>query len=62
MEPKQITRKLRRRANEPAPTANEKRRKSSPTQLNCLLTEEEIMEDLHVSIVFAILIGYYEVI
>nr|CAB3266691.1 sin3 histone deacetylase corepressor complex component SDS3 [Phallusia mammillata] len=46
MEVKAVTRKLRRRANEPAPTLNEKRRKPSPTQIMFGLTEEEIVEDL----------------
>uniref|UniRef100_H2YWK3 Sin3 histone deacetylase corepressor complex component SDS3 n=1 Tax=Ciona savignyi TaxID=51511 RepID=H2YWK3_CIOSA len=48
MEAKAVTRKLRRRANEPPPTQNEKRRKASPTQLNFLLNEEEIANDLKI--------------
>jgi len=46
MEVKQVnTRKLRRRPNEPTPQP-EKRRKTSPTQLNYYLEDEEILEDL----------------
>jgi Sin3 histone deacetylase corepressor complex component SDS3 len=45
-EPKPLTtRKLRRRPNEPIPIP-EKRRRVSPTQLNLLLDENEIIEDL----------------
>lgn len=42
------TRKLRRRPNDPAvqPLTQEKRRKVSPSQLNLLLDEAEILEDL----------------
>lgn len=48
MEVKAVTRKLRRRPNEPAPVSNEKRRKASPTQINFFLTDEEIADDLQV--------------
>ena len=48
METKAVTRKLRRRPNEPAPIPNEKRRKPSPTQLNYVLADEDIAEDLKV--------------
>ncbi|KAI0227575.1 Sin3 histone deacetylase corepressor complex component SDS3 [Lamellibrachia satsuma] len=41
------TRKLRRRPNDPMPIP-EKRRKTSPTQLNYFLQEEEILEDLRI--------------
>ena len=40
-----ITRKLRRRPNDPTP-APEKRKRGSPAQLNCLLEENLIIEDL----------------
>lgn len=41
------TRKLRRRPNDPVqPLTQEKRRKVSPSQLNLLLDEAEILEDL----------------
>ncbi|XP_061458915.1 sin3 histone deacetylase corepressor complex component SDS3 isoform X1 [Rhineura floridana] len=40
-----MTRKLRRRPNDPVPIPD-KRRKPAPAQLNYLLTEEQIMEDL----------------
>ncbi|XP_077995282.1 sin3 histone deacetylase corepressor complex component SDS3-like [Glandiceps talaboti] len=40
-----MTRKLRRRPNDPVPLP-EKRRKPSPAHLNFLLTDDEIMEDL----------------
>ena len=50
MEVKTITRKLRRRPNEPAPVPNEKRRKPSPTQLNFVLADEDIEEDLKVRV------------
>jgi len=46
---KAVTRKLRRRPNEPAPIPNEKRRKPSPTQLSFVLTDEEILDDLKVT-------------
>ncbi|XP_077510154.1 sin3 histone deacetylase corepressor complex component SDS3 isoform X1 [Amblyomma americanum] len=46
MEVKSVTtRKLRRRPNDPLPMP-EKRRKTSPTQLNFLLDESEILDDL----------------
>ncbi|CAK8675200.1 unnamed protein product [Clavelina lepadiformis] len=45
---KAVTRKLRRRANEPVPATNEKRRKASPTQINFLLSEEEVLDDLKI--------------
>lgn len=41
------TRKLRRRPNDPIPMP-EKRRKTSPAQLNYLLDENEILEDLKI--------------
>ncbi|XP_078489568.1 sin3 histone deacetylase corepressor complex component SDS3 [Ciona intestinalis] len=47
-ETKAFTRQLRRRANEPAPTQNEKRRKASPTQINFTLAEDEIIHDLKI--------------
>uniref|UniRef100_A0A3B3HWJ1 SDS3 homolog, SIN3A corepressor complex component n=1 Tax=Oryzias latipes TaxID=8090 RepID=A0A3B3HWJ1_ORYLA len=40
-----MTRKLRRRPNDPVPIPD-KRRKPAPAQLNYLLTEEQIIEDL----------------
>ncbi|XP_064867795.1 sin3 histone deacetylase corepressor complex component SDS3 isoform X1 [Oncorhynchus nerka] len=40
-----MTRKLRRRPNDPVPIPD-KRRKPAPAQLNYLLTDEQIMEDL----------------
>uniref|UniRef100_A0A0E9VZ11 Uncharacterized protein n=1 Tax=Anguilla anguilla TaxID=7936 RepID=A0A0E9VZ11_ANGAN len=40
-----MTRKLRRRPNDPSPSPD-KRRKPAPAQLNYLLTDEQIMEDL----------------
>ncbi|XP_053212003.1 sin3 histone deacetylase corepressor complex component SDS3-like [Panonychus citri] len=40
-----VTRKLRRRPNDPTP-APEKRKRGSPAQLNCLLEENLIIEDL----------------
>ncbi|XP_062307100.1 sin3 histone deacetylase corepressor complex component SDS3 isoform X2 [Osmerus eperlanus] len=40
-----MTRKLRRRPNDPLPIPD-KRRKPAPAQLNYLLTDEQIMEDL----------------
>lgn len=43
-----ITRKLRRRPHDPAPVNNDKRRKPSPTQLNFMLNDEEVLEDLKV--------------
>ena len=48
MEVKAVTRKLRRRPNEPAPVPNEKRRKASPTQINFVLADEDIANDLKV--------------
>ncbi|XP_064612355.1 sin3 histone deacetylase corepressor complex component SDS3-like isoform X3 [Liolophura sinensis] len=42
-----MTRKLRRRPNDPVPLP-EKRRKASPTQINFFLDEMEIMEDLKI--------------
>lgn len=46
IEPKPaMTRKLRRRPNDPLPVPD-KRRKNPPTQLNYLLDEKEIEEDL----------------
>jgi len=56
METKAVTRKLRRRANEPAPAANEKRRKPSPTQISHALTEEQILDDLMVIVTTVILL------
>ena len=50
VEVKAVTRKLRRRPNEPAPVPNEKRRKPSPTQLNFVLNDEEIADDLKVGL------------
>lgn len=48
MEVKPVTtRKLRRRPNDPLPMP-EKRRKTSPTQLNYLLDENAVMEDLRI--------------
>lgn len=41
-----MTRKLRRRPNDPVPMTDLKRRKQAPAQLNYLLTDEQIMEDL----------------
>ncbi|KAK2171142.1 hypothetical protein NP493_1099g00024 [Ridgeia piscesae] len=41
------TRKLRRRPNDPMPIP-EKRRKTSPTQLNYFLPEDDILEDLRI--------------
>ena len=41
------TRKLRRRPNDPIPVP-EKRRKTSPAQLNVLLGDEDILEDLRI--------------
>ena len=43
-----VKRNLRRRAHDPAPTNNDKRRKPSPTQLNLVLADEDIIEDLKV--------------
>lgn len=42
-----MTRKLRRRPNDPVPVP-EKRRKPPPAQLNYLLDEKEIEEDLKI--------------
>ncbi|KAG8456180.1 hypothetical protein GDO86_002105 [Hymenochirus boettgeri] len=42
-----MTRKLRRRPNDPVPIPD-KRRKPAPAQLNYLLTDEQIMEDLRI--------------
>ncbi|XP_039267979.1 sin3 histone deacetylase corepressor complex component SDS3-like [Styela clava] len=44
----QVKRNLRRRAHDPAPANNDKRRKPSPTQLNFVLDDEEILEDLKI--------------
>lgn len=41
-----MTRKLRRRPNDPVPEKVEKRRKPPPAQLNYLLDEKEIDNDL----------------
>lgn len=41
-----MTRKLRRRPNDPVPEKVEKRRKPPPAQLNYLLDEKEIESDL----------------
>lgn len=41
-----MTRKLRRRPNDPVPEKVEKRRKPPPAQLNYLLDEKEIENDL----------------
>ncbi|KAK7087155.1 sin3 histone deacetylase corepressor complex component SDS3-like isoform X2 [Littorina saxatilis] len=41
-----MTRKLRRRPNDPIPLQTEKRRKTSPPSINQLLSEKEVMEDL----------------
>lgn len=41
-----MTRKLRRRPNDPVPEKIEKRRKPPPAQLNYLLDEKEIESDL----------------
>jgi Sin3 histone deacetylase corepressor complex component SDS3 len=41
-----MTRKLRRRPNDPIPEKVEKRRKPPPAQLNYLLDEKEIENDL----------------
>lgn len=41
-----MTRKLRRRPNDPVPEKVEKRRKPAPASLNYLLDEKEIENDL----------------
>lgn len=41
-----MTRKLRRRPNDPVPEKVEKRRKPPPAQLNYMLDEKEIESDL----------------
>lgn len=41
-----MTRKLRRRPNDPVPEKVEKRRKPPPAQVNYLLDEKEIESDL----------------
>lgn len=41
-----MTRKLRRRPNDPVPEKVEKRRKPPPAQLNYLLDEKDIESDL----------------
>lgn len=41
-----MTRKLRRRPNDPVPEKVEKRRKPPPAQLNYLLDEKEVEHDL----------------
>lgn len=41
-----MTRKLRRRPNDPVPEKVEKRRKPPPAQLNYLLDDKEIESDL----------------
>ncbi|KAM4707929.1 sin3 histone deacetylase corepressor complex component SDS3 isoform 3-T3 [Discoglossus pictus] len=52
-----MTRKLRRRPNDPVPIPD-KRRKPAPAQLNYLLTDEQIMEDLRTLNKFAeVIIG-----
>uniref|UniRef100_H0WG00 SDS3 homolog, SIN3A corepressor complex component n=1 Tax=Otolemur garnettii TaxID=30611 RepID=H0WG00_OTOGA len=41
-----MTRKLRRRPNDPVPIPDKRRKPAPPSQLNYLLTDEQIMEDL----------------